>query len=74
MNRDMLEETRRIFRDKLNPLLFTSTVQQINRTYIKSLFEPSSSIHLLIKALLGKWLNGSLEIIEGEVYDQLQLS
>jgi hypothetical protein len=28
----------------------------------------------LIKALLGKWLNGSLEIIEGEVYDQLQLS
>jgi hypothetical protein len=50
----MLEETWRIFRDKLNPLLFTSTAQQINGTYIKSLFEPSSAIHLLIKALLGK--------------------
>ena len=41
----MLEKTRRIVRDKLNPLLFTSTAQQINRTCIKSLFEPSSSIH-----------------------------
>jgi len=41
----MLEKTRRIFRDKLNPLLFTSTAQQIDRTCIKSLFEPSSSIY-----------------------------
>jgi len=70
----MLEKTRRIFRDKLNPLLFTSIAQQINRTCIKSLFEPSSSIPLYIKALLGELLNGSLEIIECEVYDQLQLS
>ena len=70
----MSERTRGIFRDKLNPLLFTSTAQQINRTYIKSVFEPSSSIHLYINALLGELLNGSLEIIECEVYDQLQLS
>ena len=65
----MLEKTRQIFRDKLNPLLFASTGQQINRTDIKSLFEHSSSIHLLIKALLGELLNGFLEIIECEVYD-----
>ena len=70
----MLEKTRQIFRDKLNPLLFTSTAQEINRTCIKSLFEHSSSIHLWIKALLGELLNGSLEIFECEVDDQLQLS
>jgi hypothetical protein len=66
----MLENTRWVFRDKLDPLLFTSSTQQINRTCIKSLFEPSSSIHLL----LGELLNDSLEIIECKVYDQLQLS
>ena len=72
-NRDTLEKKRRIFSYKFNPLLFTSTAQQINRTCIKSLFEHSSSIHLWIKALLGKLLNGSLEMIECEVYDQLHL-
>jgi hypothetical protein len=46
IERDMLEKTRRIVRDKLDPLLFTSTEQQINITCIKLLFEPSSSIHL----------------------------
>jgi hypothetical protein len=46
-NRDMLEKTRQIFRDKLNPTLFTSTAKQINRACIKSLFEPSSSILML---------------------------
>ena len=66
----MLENTRWVFRDKLDPLLFTSSAQQINRTCINSLFKPSSSIHLL----LGELLNDSLEIIECEVYDQLQLS
>jgi len=69
----MLEKTRRIFRDNLNPLLFTSTAQQLNRIYINSLFEPSSSIHLYIKSFLGELLNGSLEIIQCEVYDKLQL-
>ena len=70
----MLEKTRWNFRDKLNPLLFTSTAQHINRTCIKSLFEPSSSIHLKIKAFLGELLNSSLEMIECEVHDKLQLS
>ena len=62
-NRDMLEKTRWIFSDKLIPILFTSTAQQINRTCIKSLFEPSSSIRLQIKELLGELLNGSLLLL-----------
>jgi hypothetical protein len=32
----MLGKTRRIFRDKLNPLLFTSTAQQLNRIDMKN--------------------------------------
>jgi hypothetical protein len=49
-------------------------IKCLDRTCIKSLFEHSFSIHLWIKALLGELLNGSLEIFESEVDDQLQLS
>ena len=48
--------------------------QEINGTCIKSLFEPSSSIHLHNNGLLSETLHGSLEMIKYEYYDKLQLS
>jgi hypothetical protein len=40
----------------------------------QTLFEPSSSIYLQIKAFHGDLLNGSFEIVEWAVYDHLKLS